>query len=243
MGFSKNRPIKLSTTSHFGQSSLWLRQVESLVIPWWNPDGQTPAGVAIGAWQAKGAASQAAAEINLVTPGTYDLVGVGGTPAWNTLTGFNFVSATPGIAYDTTLVTNGDQWSYMYQYTGAITDAALMGARLIGGLDDTIEFRANVPYGNGKVWWLENTTLNHFPPLLSGNLSLSGVNGYADGVLRVTFVGGEQYTGGLSIALGMSNYSDASRVVGQHSMVAAAIYNRVLTPGEVVARVAAMAAL
>lgn len=50
------------------------------VAPWYKPDGVNTSPLA--AWRWKGAASYAASKINLVTPGTYDLIDTGHVPAW-----------------------------------------------------------------------------------------------------------------------------------------------------------------
>src|SRR5512136_2653103 len=99
----------------------------AVAAPWWNPDGVTPAANVAG-WRAKGAASQAAAYLNVGLLGNpnIDPAVVGGVaPAWNAATGWTGDGAT---TYLRTGVLGAVGMTYIIQYANSVANSFICGS-------------------------------------------------------------------------------------------------------------------
>lgn len=122
-------------------------------LPWYLSGGIDPANVA-GVYQAEGAASQAAAVVNLANPGTNDLSAVG-APTWDAVNGFAFNGTDQ--AYDTGLVPASDQtWSAIVKYANNVpvsADAVFGAIQAVNGFFALYpkSSSSGVGYANGRV--------------------------------------------------------------------------------------------
>ncbi|GAG43136.1 unnamed protein product, partial [marine sediment metagenome] len=145
---------------------------------WWNPDGATPAGVCVGAYQAKAAASYAASKVNLPTPGVNDLIEGNGAVPWGAGAGWGFVLAANQY-FDTGIVVAASTWSVLAQFSAIVgANGAIFGA-LAGANRYLIQPNAggSVRYFNGG-----GAIRVVVPAHLTGNLGMGGKQGYRDGL-------------------------------------------------------------
>ncbi len=108
---------------------------------WWDVPGKT----ALAAYQPKGAASQAAAKINLENPGTYDLSVLDTEPTWNATDGFIFT----GIGgYNT-----GVSATLIKTMVATVTNMTRAGIHVILGVSD-----GSAPWNQCTIYIIDNTT-------------------------------------------------------------------------------------
>ncbi len=198
---------------------------------WWLSGGISAANV-VAAYQAKGAASQAASYVNLASPGTHDLT-VGSAPAWAAGVGWTF----DGIAnYLVTDIVPQMTYSMFIQYIdytnadnthtaiGTYTSAIPMGFLIQGSM---------LVHVSG---FRENT-----PALTSGNYGVAGKQPYRNGVAEPLAVaaGGSNPTTVINIGRcgGLNTQYAAIKVR------AAVIYDATITAPQITELVTAMAAL
>ena len=101
---------------------------------WWDLDGTLTSCVA--AYQAKGAASQAASYVNLANAGTYDLK-AGGSPTWDS-GGWKFGA---GNYLNTGIIPSDITWSYIAKFSNKATPSTEGGA-LLGASTGGTEYMA-----------------------------------------------------------------------------------------------------
>ena len=97
-------------------------------VPGWWLAGGIAAANCIGAYRAKGAASQAASYVNLATPGTYDLTTVA-APSWDASAGWQYTDSANILTSSGYTVRN--TWTIMCAWTRTGTPAS-NDARLWG---------------------------------------------------------------------------------------------------------------
>lgn len=227
-------PIGRHTLTPLGQA----RGVAAL--PWWNPDGATPAGATFGAWQAKAAASFAASLIDLTGNGNnLGDPGGAGTPGWDAINGW----IGDGIAdhLTTTFVPANDQsQTVLVQFTGLVATTLtdyLCGATNAGG-----SFAIGQSTVINRCWYGNGVVIGVIPALAAGNLAVAGNTAYRDGAPD----GGPMGVWGgastrtvylLALNLGFPTNFVAANVQ------AFVIYQNTLTGPQVLARAVAMAAL
>lgn len=210
-------------------------------LPWWNPDGATPAATC-GAWQAKGAPSLAASYLNLATLGNanIDPAVVGGVaPTWAAGTGWTGDGLSIYLKTGITPL-NTQTWSALATFT--ITNAGfIFGSRNGGGvvLPPYFYIRPNAGgryYGNGGLAGGGGSILN-------GNICFAGTSTYANGLPDVFIIPAS--AGVMTEVFIMARNNGVGTAVDYMTgtIAALAIYNVTLTAAQVLARATAMSLL
>lgn len=190
--------------------------------PWYSVPGAT----CVAAWQAEGAASYAASLVNLANPGTYDLTAVG-SPAWNASDGW---SGGAGDYFTTGYTPPDTSQSYtlFMKFKSGTCGVGTGGANRLYVWNRA----SDQVYGNG-AGTIQGSAIT------AGVLCVAGSVAYLDGSQVTTGIGtgtGSRSTIHLREINGVS-------VSPSGDLLAAAIYEDVLTAGEVAAVSAAMASL
>lgn len=199
---------------------------------------------AVVAYQPKGAASLAASYVNLANPGTYDAV-PGTAPTWNAMNGWSFVTASAQyLLTGYTVSTNALTVLIRGSFTKATgTNRWMFSA---GNTNATVVFGIRTQNENSIQFW-NGTNFT--------NVSVSPGTNPETGVFCVA--GFDIYRGGVDIGNIASNSStpNTQLVIGallfgagyiQHTtgtVQALAVYNSVLSAGQIATVSAAMAAL
>lgn len=213
-------------------SSIIKKRGSTAAPGWWTLGGTV---TAVGAWAGKGAASQAASYINLANPGTYNLT-TSSAPTWSTATGWT----SDGTKWLDTVVTNGTNWSGMVR-VGTVT----AWGSAFAAYDGTNGFIMGSHYQSRRIYY--NGDTGNRPP--AGNDTSSdatyGVRGlypYYNGVLDVASPAGNNAACTYSpYLLGQHGSSFSSGLTGE--VVAAVLYNSVLSNAQMAALHTAMMAL
>lgn len=147
--------------------------------PWWLAGG-IPQSACVAAYQAKGASSLAASQINLANPGLYTLT-MNGSPTWN-IGGWTSVTNS-GFATGITPAYDGS-WSMIAKVfnCGATGYIAAAGSYINGGAYPGFYL---APYWNeNKVHYNNGGDVGVAPALASGVLAVSKNKGYRNGVVE-----------------------------------------------------------
>ena len=196
---------------------------------WWSAGG---ASGAVLAYQAKGAASYAAAKVNQVQSGTYNLTELTAAPAWDTTNGMQHNSE----CFDTGWIPTGGS-TLIARYSNASGNSTLVGTydnTYLLYLQLFLDFNA-IFYGNGGGSLLGSSAPASAIVAVSDMGYLNGSN-IGAGSLTPHAVGASLYVGALNNA-----GSPASFYNGYWQAIAA--YNAILTPSQIAAVTTAMAAL
>lgn len=207
-----------------------------MAVPWWLAGGVAPANC-VGAYQAIGAASQAASYVNLANPGTNNLTAGADPPTWSAATGWNWFAAAGNRWLDTGLVP-GVGWSMLIQYTDWANSG--FGNEIMGCLD-----------GGGKLFFLAidaisisynlgNRQIDRAPGLAVGNVGIVGDFGYRNGTADGAALGSTW--GAITTPIHIGQISSRAGCVTAN-VRAVAIYNATLTPAQALAVATRMAAL
>lgn len=188
------------------------------VVPWYLTGGIAAANC-IGAYQAKGAASQAASYVNLVTPGTYDLTEGSAPGGWDTSYGWNFTTHTQWL--DTHITPSPGSWS------GIIRFSDLSGGGnyyLFGCYDGTTSHHWDIaPSTSSTVSYNNGAQLGVAPAHATGTLGFAVKAAFRDGAANGT-IGAGGAAIARTVAIGNLNYS--SRTYGVIAKIQAfAIYD------------------
>lgn len=182
----------------------------------------------IAAYEPRGAASLAASYVNLANPGTYDLT-LGVVPDWWIGEGYYFNSA---VQYLKTGIQPKSGWSMFLRYTNAQDNHGWM----IGTGNGTGKYFLIGPgLTADKVSYYNGTELAIATKLPAGRLGIAGTKAYRNGVAEAGTMSGtpgdipnEIYMGGWNTGTQATNWNS-------HVLVAAYIYNTILTPEQVTA--------
>ena len=216
-------------------NQIWLNAVRAsarAVAPWYLAGG---AHAPILAYQAKGAASMAVAKVNLVNPGTNDLVEVG-TPAWDPARGFNRDSS-----IDNYLRTNYTPPATDQDYT-VIIQFVDGGAGFGTGFGTGVRNRLYVfsrPTANTDTVYGNGAAKSVPGAITAGNMAVSGDIAYFNGsplagaITAGTTARAEMFVVAVN---GLANNQDGYFVAG-------ALYRPALSAAQTAAVAAAMAAL
>ena len=207
-------------------------------LPWWNPDGLTPAATC-GAWRAKGAASLAASYLRDGDLGhaNIDPAVVGGVaPTFDPLVGW----ICDGTRWLTTGIAPASTYSMLVQVSGLPGAGTQTPSGSYGGTSSNrYYFRgdgASVRYGYGSTSTLIGAVL------VAGNIGLAANNAYRDG-LFVGAVAGVWAAGTTAEIYLCAGNPQAAVGWLTGNISAAAIYNVTLTAPQVLARATAMSLL
>lgn len=202
------------------------------VVPWY----KVVPGAAV-AYCALGAADAAASYVNLITPGTKDLVTGVVPPAFDPLTGWSWDGATQHCL-ETGFVPTSQNCSYMVRFSDCV-DATYKTILKYSTTNASVNIQAqstdnNVGYLNGAG------VLNVYPKLLSGILGIAGNKGYRNGVVEP----GELSAWGSTNKKKLSIAGGSTAFFGSQIKVQAVIaYESVLDPTQMLALAQAMAAI
>lgn len=202
------------------------------VVPWY----EVVPGAAV-AYCALGAADAAASYVNLITPGTKDLVTGVVPPAFDPLTGWSWDGATQHCL-ETGFLATSQNCTYMVRFSDCV-DATYKAALAYSTTNASVSIQPqstnnNVGYVNGAGG------LNISPKLLSGILGIAGNKGYRNGVVEPGEVGawGATNSKKLNIAGGGTGFLGS-----QIKVQAVIVYESVLDPTQMLALAQAMAAI
>jgi hypothetical protein len=203
---------------------------------WWLSGGISPS-IVRGAYQAKGAASQADSEKNLNNPGTDDLAVVDGTPQWNTNTGWAFSG---DVGYECVKMNETDlilcQFDGEVGYFKELFCVADEDARMYGVVPDGWIVRDHY----AVIWKSSYVGTGN---LTTGNLGLHSDAMYLNGVLEVDIsatpfpdIDVKMGIGGQNTVGGMGNQNTTN-------IIAVVVYSELPTADQILAVAQAMAAL
>ena len=209
------------------------RSVVREVIPWYLSSGIAKVNC-LAAYQAKGAASLAASYVNLVNPGTNDLITVS-PPTWDISDGLIF----DGInQYCDTQIVFGAVWSFAIRFTNAaVSGVPIMGGMTLAAADSLLIW----PNHNASTTYFDyGNELNVGAGVASGIIIVANTKAYINGVDTGLALAGTSTNVASTVMIGTGdNYPGFVAVYAQ----ALAIYNIGLTPTQVAALNSAMAAL
>lgn len=201
---------------------------------WWDNSGAISG--CVGAWQAKGAASQSASYSNLANPGTYDLTEGTTAPTWDTSTGWLFSAA----GWLKTGIQPSSTWSVLCRFSDT-TD--YNSEHMLGCFREaTGKVIAIIPASYGVTY------RNCGDLAVSPSMS-SGVLGFAD---RACFRNGSKESSSIAagsgdttreIFLGALNYDGTAFFKFSGRIQAVAVYNVTLSDADMGTISTAMAAL
>lgn len=200
-------------------------------IPWYLAGGVSAANC-VGAYQAIGAADQASSYTNLANPGTYTLT-TAAAPTWDIATGWKGNGTSQylqtGVAISTT------NFSFIMRFSGGSNRSQAHG--LAGN------YAFGFYHGNNQTYLFNSGGAGVATGVIiaSGILCITPTDGYRDGVDIGNTVATSSPNTTLPL-LAMYNNSSYSNFADFY-IQAAAIYNAALTPAQVVAITAGMAAL
>ena len=213
------------------------------IIPWYLAGGVDPAHC-IAAYQPKGAASYAASKINLANPGTYDITekNAGVEPSWSAENGWYTYRRNddPMLLATLTGLTLAKSWTIITMfirpatatgiYLGRVTNANYWG---MYGADNA---HALFAYWGGSN--INISDASYYTTTFTVHCIANGIY-YRDGEGFGTGGGTNTVDNPVIGYMGNNNYGSSSTA----KLGSAAIYNTTLTPDQVAAISAAMAAL
>jgi len=216
-------------------------QAASATGGWWDLDGTITSCVA--AYQAKGAASLAAAKVNLANPGTYDAAAVNGNVGWSADNGF-MSSKDNNYKLNTGVTINSANWTFIIRFSGYVNSKP--NENLCGYWNNAkisaFRFRTSSNVGNFANYTYDTYTVvidsDVSGSLTSGVVAAAGSAAYLNGTNVGTITQGTGQDGLFYIC--GRNYAENSLTV---NTLAFAIYNSVLTSTQVSNLTTAMAAL
>lgn len=151
----------------------------SRAAPWYLAGG-IPAANCVAAYQAIGAADIATSYVNLVNPGTYNLVAPA-APTWAVDTGWTFDGSTQYMTTGINTGANATQtWSVIMRFSGAAVDTGLA----FGGHDGASHYLSIAPRRIGTRRYYNGGLLSIAGGgTTSGIMAIAGLYGYLNGVL------------------------------------------------------------
>lgn len=208
-------------------------------LPWWNPDGATPAATC-GAWQAKGAASLAASYLNLATLGNanIDPAVVGGVaPTFDPALGW----ITNGInQYLKTGVLPAGSFTTIIRFSNGPGNTSYLDC-LYGAAQSGTQ-RIEVWTNALNRLRIANQLETNYPAITSGVIAVAGNCAYLDTALLSCGLGGAWTAIARDIYIGARNTGSPTEPWPGY-IQAFAVYNLTLTAAQVLARRTAIAAL
>ena len=211
----------------------WAKKAESF---WYLPAGVSAANC-VGAFQAIGAADLATSYVNLITPGTGNLIvsATGDAPTFDTSYGWAF-NGTSNLL-ETQIVPNNQNWSMMIRFSESenVTWQAIIGINTTNANFSIFPQAAanTVNYYNGG-------TIQIATRVATGVLGIAGNKGYRNGNVEAGDMSDWTAANTKKIHIGSSGAS----VFGPSCKIqAVAIFNTTLTPTQMMALYTSMAAL
>jgi hypothetical protein len=206
---------------------------------WWDPLGSSLS--CYGAWAAKSAASQAASYTDLT--GNSHTLGVGNAPGWSAENGWEIDNSVSAQYLTTGFTLQDDQSQTMsVQYSNVTTAGYFMGAWQ--SASKAFTFYPNYGGGAGVVYYFNGSSKNAGPKLLAGNMCVAGNKGYRNGVEDVTSISsGIGSWGAYDVYIGCVNNNGSPGSGASLYIESVALYDEVVSPTDIAAIYAAMAAL
>lgn len=200
---------------------------------WWEVAGKT----CVIAYQAIGAASQAASYVNLANPGTYDAT-PGVAPTWSSAAGW----MCDGTRYlNTGYVPPDTNLSVLVRYANMSTGVDFN--TLCGSLDGSGYYIVRASGAGVRSWWNGGTGGLYVVPdtITSGVMGQAGLTAYFDGSSVGTIPGGTQTSGNMYVCA--ASFGGGTYYPFTGDVLAFVAYSDTLTGGEMATVYAAMAAL
>jgi len=215
----------------------------NVVTPWWLAGGVAAANC-VAAYQPKGAASYAASKINLANPGTYDAT-EGVAPSWDVATGWAFNGST--MYLETGIVPSASDWSFIVQFANSVAVSGwdcCMGCSSTDGV--TCHCMIYPRYSTTARGYANGSLVKTVAAgvMTAGNMGFAAQTAYLNGVAEAGAISG--WTLGavaVDVYFGMLHRNATRTDKYKGDIIAAAIYNATLTPAQVAAIAARMAAL
>jgi hypothetical protein len=210
----------------------------SIAVPppahWW------PAS-AIAAWLAKGAASYAAGKVNLVNPGTHDLI-TSTPPTWDAVNGFGFDGLSQYL--DTTVIPDSG-WSALIRFSNRSGGVHGYGSPFGTYNGDQTRMEVFTYDSDGNTYFYNGDPSDtHSMPSLpsSGVFALAGSNAYFNGTPVASGLGSWSGTG-VSVWIGARNNRGSGVFYCLEDVQAFCLVPTILSAGDVATVSAAMAAM
>lgn len=229
-----------------------------VVIPWYLAGGVSAANC-IAAYQAKGAASYAASKINLINPGTYNLID-GVSPTWDAINGWTFDGITTYLRTENlyqAITTNNCSIVIGYSNLNNTVNSRLFGC-YYENYDPPYQYSSfNLSNKITPSYRVYNTEI--LETVVNGSLPVTSIvsfcsdntqylNGVVDsGIVYSTGDNTNTYAM-IELYLGCFHYKDTTPDEGAYQLAnyklqAIAFYNAILTPSQVSAITTAIQAL
>jgi hypothetical protein len=211
---------------------------------WYLPTGISNSNC-VAAYQAKGVLSYTVSKVNLVNPGTYNLIDAGHIPDWDTVNGWG--GGNTGKYLNTGISPVTQTWSMFVKTTGGGTSYGT-----IAGVWNNANNRVFMYHGYTDKVWIANdgiTEQDYSPSFTSGVYGFSGSIAYRNGVAETPALpSGVSGAVGTNLYLLVLNYdSNGSNPVAYYpfygNIQAVAIYNMTLTLAQVTQLTSSMNAL
>jgi hypothetical protein len=190
----------------------------------------------VAAYQPKGAVDLAASYVNLANPGTLDAVPQGsvslGTNGWEVIYTSSLETNIPATAITTCILRYQDRFAIASSYS--VFGSLASGKRFFAISRSASDVRS---YGYGTTNDDGGATAS------AGIIAISGGKGYFNGVLETN--PSTEFSSGNGNNIILNGYNNNGTYTGRDSqtIVCASLYKNTLTPAQVAALSAAMAAL
>lgn len=187
----------------------------SSAVPWYLSGG---APTPIAAWTLKGAASQAAGQVNLVNPGTFDLSG-GVTPTWSAASGLIFNGTTQ---YLLTGITPVAGYVMVVRFAGGVTGSVRCP---LGGRGSSLTRLSVQPTSTTNVRFFQyGGSASKAGEVTAGVMGLTPTTGYLNGAFDLSYDPSWSGTPA-AIVLGAFNGDGTISQYWPGSVQAAAVWN------------------
>lgn len=208
---------------------------------WWLA-GDIPGENCLAAYQPKGAASYTASKINLANPGTYDAA-EGISPVWGAAIGWRFDGSSAFLTCGG-LTPTGQGWSYLVRFANLSNpgrSAALFGQKdQAASAFTTILMYAAVAQNRIRYYNGPYSDVAPSPYPVAACLGLAGTKCYRDGIDEGITIGAWNGISPNPLSIGCLNERGAATLFAPVDVIAFAVYDCVLSAGQVAAVHAAM---
>lgn len=205
---------------------------QNFINAFWAAGGSAASIVA--AYRFIGAASFSASKVNIVSPGTHDLVNAASFPTWDATNGLKHAASQYLIS---DILLNGD-YTAIIRFSNAVQSGE---PYIFGAYGGTGQF-AICPFSSNNFRWLNLNNRTSSPPLAQGVVAIAGTKSFRNGVQDLTNLG----VGGAGVVpafVGGVNANGSYYGSGAKYIQSLTIHSVTLTDAQVTAISTAQAAL